>query len=105
MASRKTSAAKSNARSPARAAASDAADAAADAHASIVVYVHGIGAQSPRGQLKLEWDLALFGRDLGARSRMAYWADILHPARQPAALSRRRAARGDAAPIDPDALL
>ncbi len=45
----------------------------------IVVYIHGIGAQNPADELKLEWDLALFGRDLGERSRMAYWADILHP--------------------------
>ena len=33
----------------------------------IVVYVHGIGAHPPARELKLEWDLALFGRDLGRR--------------------------------------
>jgi subtilisin family serine protease/pimeloyl-ACP methyl ester carboxylesterase len=48
-----------------------------------VVYIHGIGKQAPPDDLKLEWDLALFGRDLGDRSRMAYWADILHPAEEP----------------------
>ncbi len=45
----------------------------------VVVYVHGIGAQPPKSELKRRWDLALFGRDLGARSRMAYWSDLLHP--------------------------
>lgn len=44
-----------------------------------LVYIHGIGAHPPAAELKLEWDLALFGRDLGDTSRMAYWADILHP--------------------------
>ena len=46
----------------------------------IVVYIHGIGAQSPADQMKLNWDIALFGRDMGEKSRMAFWADILHPA-------------------------
>lgn len=45
---------------------------------SMVVYVHGIGAQPSAALLKQQWDLALFGRDLGDRSRMAYWADLLH---------------------------
>jgi hypothetical protein len=45
---------------------------------SLVVYVHGIGLQEAQADLKLKWDLALFGRDLNARSRMAYWSDILH---------------------------
>jgi hypothetical protein len=45
---------------------------------SVVIYVHGIGRQPPPTQLKLEWDLALFGRDLGERSVMAYWSDLLH---------------------------
>lgn len=56
---------------------------------SLVVYVHGVGRHAPPGELKLEWDLALFGRDLGPRSRMAYWADLVHP---PAAVSRKKAA-------------
>ena len=53
--------------------------AATTAPDGLVVYIHGIGAMPPPAELKLEWDLALFGRDLGAASRMAYWADILHP--------------------------
>jgi hypothetical protein len=44
----------------------------------IIVYVHGVGRQSEPAALKLEWDLALFGRDMGRRTRMAYWADLLH---------------------------
>lgn len=30
-------------------------------------FVHGIGRQPPRAQLKLEWALALFGKGLGDR--------------------------------------
>ena len=71
---------------------------------SPVVYIHGIGKQSPPADLKLEWDLALFGRDLGGRSRMAYWADILHPPGEPMpTVASMRAA--DAAELDLDAAL
>jgi hypothetical protein len=72
----------------------------ADGHAtgSIVVYVHGIGPQGAKADLKLEWDLALFGRNLGDRSRMARWADILHPG-GPA--TRGVGARSEARGIDP----
>ncbi|MFO1076153.1 MAG: S8 family peptidase [Planctomycetota bacterium] len=45
-----------------------------------LIFVHGIGAQEPAPRLKLLWDVALFGADTGEQSRMAYWADILHPA-------------------------
>jgi hypothetical protein len=45
---------------------------------SPVLYIHGIGEQPPPEDLKREWDLALFGREMGDRTRMAYWADILH---------------------------
>ena len=48
-------------------------------HDSLVVYVHGIGYHPPAEELKLQWDLAAFGRDMGERSRMAYWADLVHP--------------------------
>ena len=44
----------------------------------IVVYVHGIGDQPAPAVLKREWDLALFGREMAERTRMAYWSDILH---------------------------
>ena len=70
----------------------------------IVVYIHGIGQQPKPEDLKLEWDLALFGRDLAERSRMAYWADILHPASEPLptiAVMRR----ADAAVLDVDGAL
>lgn len=40
-----------------------------------VIYVHGIGNQPPADALKRQWDLALFRRDMGARTRMAYWVD------------------------------
>jgi len=47
--------------------------------AATIVYVHGIGRQLPAHVLKRQWDVALCGRDMGDRTRMAYWADILHP--------------------------
>jgi hypothetical protein len=45
-----------------------------------VVYVHGAGNKPPRDALKLAWDQDLFGRDMGQRTRMAHYADLLHPA-------------------------
>ena len=67
-----------------------------DATESLLVYVHGIGEQPPREHLKQQWDFALFGRELGARSRMAYWADITHPAQAgPARKGRRSVAQRD----------
>ncbi|MEW6599362.1 MAG: S8 family peptidase [Nitrospirota bacterium] len=43
-----------------------------------VLYIHGIGSQPNPDDLKRNWDLALFGREMGERTHMAYWADILH---------------------------
>jgi pimeloyl-ACP methyl ester carboxylesterase len=43
--------------------------------AATVIYVHGIGNQPPADALKRQWDIALFGRDMGARTRMAYWVN------------------------------
>jgi len=40
-----------------------------------VVYVHGIGNKPEASVLKCQWDRALFGIDLGERSRMAYWVN------------------------------
>lgn len=46
------------------------------AHAAkTIVFVHGIGNKPPPAVLKLQWDKALFGFDLGERSRMAYWVN------------------------------
>jgi subtilisin family serine protease len=44
-----------------------------------VVYIHGINNKPPARDLKREWDVALFGMDMGDRTRMAYWADIRYP--------------------------
>jgi hypothetical protein len=49
-----------------------------------VVYVHGAGNKPPRDVLKRQWDNDLFGRDMGPRTRMAHYADLLHV--QPAAI-------------------
>jgi subtilisin family serine protease len=43
--------------------------------ATTIVYVHGIGNKPPASVLKAQWDHALFGFDVGERSRMAYWVD------------------------------
>ena len=45
-----------------------------------VVYVHGAGNKPPADALKRVWDQDLFGRDMGQRTRMVYYADLLHPA-------------------------
>src|SRR5262249_16971025 len=38
-----------------------------------IIYVHGIGKKPRVSVLKCQWDSALFGVQLGDRSRMAYW--------------------------------
>lgn len=74
------------------------------ARGAVVVYIHGIGRQEPAAELKLQWDLALFGQDMGARTRMAWWADVLRPelaaSSGPGARSSRRraASRASTAP-------
>ena len=41
--------------------------------ARTILYVHGIGNKPVASILKCQWDHALFGFDLGERSRLAYW--------------------------------
>jgi subtilisin family serine protease len=43
--------------------------------ARTVVYVHGIGNKPIPSVLKCQWDSALFGFELGERSRLAYWVN------------------------------
>jgi hypothetical protein len=43
-----------------------------------VIYVHGAGNKPPADELKRAWDLDLFGHDMGQRTQMAYYADLLH---------------------------
>src|SRR5262249_22638899 len=43
--------------------------------AEIVVYVHGILNKPEPSVLKCQWDTALFGVDMGDRTRMAYWVN------------------------------
>jgi len=59
-----------------------AADAAAPAaheapaeRARTVLYVHGIGNKPVASILKCQWDHALFGFDVGERSRLSYWVN------------------------------
>jgi subtilisin family serine protease len=42
-----------------------------------IIYVHGIFQTQTRDDLKRLWDLALAGKDLGSRTTMAYWADLV----------------------------
>ncbi|HET8950494.1 MAG TPA: hypothetical protein VFN44_08285 [Solirubrobacteraceae bacterium] len=44
-----------------------------------IVYIHGNGNKVRSDLLKRQWDQALFGRDAGEQTRMAYWAPLLHP--------------------------
>ena len=48
-----------------------------------VVYVHGAGNKPAADDLKRAWDLDLFGHDMGQRTRMAYYADLLHATPRP----------------------
>jgi pimeloyl-ACP methyl ester carboxylesterase len=57
-----------------------------------IVYIHGIGQQAPKHELKSKWDLALFGQDMHERTRMAYWADLLHAPATGAARAKSMAA-------------
>ncbi len=43
--------------------------------ARTIVYIHGVGNKPVRAALKRQWDNALFGFELGERSRMAYWVN------------------------------
>ncbi len=43
--------------------------------ANTIIYVHGINNKPPPSVLKCQWDTALFGAQLGDRSRMAYWVN------------------------------
>lgn len=40
-----------------------------------VVYIHGIGNKPEASILKCQWDRALFGAEMGDRTRLAYWVD------------------------------
>jgi hypothetical protein len=44
----------------------------------VIVYIHGNGNKVRSDLLKRQWDQALFGRDAGEQTRMAYWAPLLH---------------------------
>ncbi len=67
---------KQTGRKKAKAAASPPAPLApAGEPARTVVFVHGIGNKPEPSVLKCQWDRALFGFELGERSRLAYWVD------------------------------
>lgn len=43
--------------------------------ARTAVYIHGIGNHPEEQVLVIRWDRALFGKDMGDRTRMAYWVN------------------------------
>ena len=43
--------------------------------AETVLFVHGIGNKPVASILKCQWDSALFGLEMGDRTRLAYWVD------------------------------
>ncbi|MFE1795566.1 hypothetical protein ACFW9L_05310 [Streptomyces sp. NPDC059517] len=49
-----------------------------DADSATFLYVHGAGNKPPEDDLKRAWDEDLFERDMGERTRMVYYADLLH---------------------------
>src|SRR5262245_34756350 len=69
-----------------------------------IVYIHGIGNKPAPDLLKRQWDVALFGQDVGETSRLAYWADLFHPEPLRAGERAIRAAGHDASPFDPAAV-
>jgi hypothetical protein len=60
----------------------------------LILYVHGIGDQPPADDLKRDWDLALFGREMGSRTRMVYWSDILSDVRRARTIAKASSESG-----------
>jgi pimeloyl-ACP methyl ester carboxylesterase len=75
MAKERASRARKPARSRSAAKQAAAVDLIASNKAKTIVYVHGIGNKPIESVLKCQWDTALFGFDLGERSRLAYWVN------------------------------
>jgi hypothetical protein len=60
-----------------------------------IVYVHGAGPQKPASTLKHDIDMALFGKDMSASSRIGYYANVRWPsAATPAGPALAAAASG-----------
>ncbi|MEU9779663.1 hypothetical protein AB0H92_01510 [Streptomyces phaeochromogenes] len=58
------------------------------------IYVHGAGNKPPESDLKRAWDDDLFGQDMQGRTRMVYYADLLHD--RPAAIAADACSAGGA---------
>ncbi|MEW2572388.1 hypothetical protein [Streptomyces sp. NPDC047070] len=65
-----------------------------DADSATFLYVHGAGNKPPEDDLKRAWDEDLFERDMGERTRMVYYADLLHD--HPAAIAADACGAGGA---------
>ncbi|HWK73355.1 MAG TPA: S8 family peptidase [Povalibacter sp.] len=78
----KTASQRTSRRAPLAARSVAASDVGAETagRARTIVYVHGIGNKPTAETLKCQWDEALFGFNLGERSRLAYWVNrIFYP--------------------------
>ncbi len=73
-----------NTKRPKKRVAANRISSGADSSNLTLIYIHGIGNKPAPAALKRQWDLALFGIDMGSRTRMAYWADIRYPQPLPA---------------------
>jgi hypothetical protein len=67
--------------------------------------VHGVAQTDPPAELKLEWDLALFGRDMGEASCMAYWADVVRPEVLQGNATKTKSAGAGGGTLDVEAVL
>jgi len=74
----------------------ETADPGTAARTHSVIFVHGIGNKPAPAALKRQWDVALFGTDMGARTRVAYWADLRYPQPLPGSGVEARALGGGA---------
>ncbi|MFA6213271.1 MAG: hypothetical protein WCT03_15105 [Candidatus Obscuribacterales bacterium] len=45
----------------------------------LTVYVHGIGDHVSASKVKIDWDGAIFEKEMSFRSRAAFWSDIRYP--------------------------
>lgn len=69
-----------------------------------VVYIHGMGPHDPPPQVKKSYDQALFQVDMGDRSALAYYAQILHPFSSGGTM-QRRAVIGNSVDLEAEDLL
>lgn len=58
-------------------------------HQRHLIYVHGIGNKVEPVALKRQWDIDLFGHEMGDQTRMVYWADLRYDEPLPSEMTQR----------------